>query len=115
MKPKSIGVVGASQRVGRGTRVITNLQKFGYPGRIFPINPKYDEILGLPCFPDLASTPEPAESVVVGIPADQVPSVRTAAVQSGVRGRRALQRVRRGGIGGTGAPGRARAPRRRPR
>src|SRR5262245_66209300 len=115
MKPRSIAVLGASQRMSRATRVVRNLQTFGYAGRIFPINPKYDEILGLPCFPDLASTPEPAESVVVGIPAEQVPSVRTAAVQSGVRGRRALQRVRRGGIGGTGAPGRARAPRRRPR
>ena len=54
MKPTSIGVIGASQRLGRATRVIVNLQRFGYRGRIFPINPKYDEILGLPCFPDLA-------------------------------------------------------------
>src|SRR5262245_475621 len=104
MKPKSIGVVGASQRVGRGTRVITNLQKFGYVGRIFPINPKYDEILGLPCFPDLASTPEPAESVVVGIPAEQVPSVLTAAVDSGVRAAVVLS----SGFAEAGAAGQAR-------
>ena len=37
MKPKSIGVIGASQRIGRATRVIVNLQRFGYAGRIFPI------------------------------------------------------------------------------
>src|SRR5262245_1312992 len=85
MKPRSIAVLGASQRMSRATRVVRNLQTFGYAGRIFPINPKYGEILGLPCFPDLASTPEPAESVVVGIPAEQVLAVLTAAVQSGVR------------------------------
>src|SRR3989442_5662322 len=86
MKPTSIAVVGASQRMTRATRVVANLQRFGYRGRIFPINPKYTDILGLPCYPDLASTPEPADTVVVAIPADQVPAVLAAAAESGVRG-----------------------------
>jgi acetyltransferase len=86
MKPKSIGVVGASQRIGRATRVIVNLQKFGYGGRIYPINPKYPEILGLPCYPDLASTPEAPETIVVAIPAADVPALLTTAAERGVRG-----------------------------
>src|SRR5204862_335524 len=86
MNPASIAVVGASQRMTRATRVVANLQRFGYRGRIFPINPRYTEILGLPCYPDLTSTPEPAHSVVVAIPADQVPAVLTAALATGVRG-----------------------------
>jgi acetyltransferase len=86
MKPASIAVVGASPRMTRATRVIGNLQRFGYRGHIYPINPKYDEILGLRCYPDLASTPRPADSVVVAIPAEQVPAVLTAAVDHGVRG-----------------------------
>jgi len=86
MRPRRIAVVGASQRMTRATRVIGNLQRFGYAGRIFPINPKYDDILGLRCYPDLASTPEPADTVVVAIPAEQVPGILTAAVDSGVRG-----------------------------
>jgi acetate---CoA ligase (ADP-forming) len=86
MKPSSIGVVGASQRMGRATRVIVNLQRFGYGGRIFPINPKYEEIQGLPCYPDLESTPEPVDTVVVAIPAEHVPGVVTAAADRGVRG-----------------------------
>jgi acetyltransferase len=85
MRPRSIAVVGASPRMTRATRVIGNLQRFGYAGRIFPINPKYDEVLGLRCYPDLGATPEPADSVVVAIPAEQVPAVLTAAVDSGVR------------------------------
>ena len=86
MKPASIAVVGASQRMTRATRVVANLQRFGYAGRIFPINPRYSEVLGLPCYPDLASTPERADSVVVAIPAEQVPAVLSAAVAAGVRG-----------------------------
>src|SRR5262245_31396246 len=85
MKPASIAVVGASQRMTRATRVVANLQRFGYAGRIFPINPRYSEVLGLPCYPDLASTPERADSVVVAIPAEQVPGVLSAAVAAGVR------------------------------
>src|SRR3989442_4892807 len=88
MKPTSIAVVGASQRMTRATRVVANLQRFGYRGRIFPINPKYADILGLPCYPDLASTPEPADTVVVAIPAEQVPAVLAAAAEIG--GRRAV-------------------------
>src|SRR5437899_11585850 len=86
MKPTSIAVVGASQRMTRATRVVANLQRFGYAGRIFPINPKYTDVLGLPCYADLASTPEPADTVVVAIPAEQVPAILAAAVDSGVRG-----------------------------
>jgi acetyltransferase len=86
MKPKSIAVIGASQRMNRATRVIGNLQHFGYGGRIFPINPKYAEVLGLPCYPDLASTPEPADTVVIAIPGAEVPGVLAAAAESGVRG-----------------------------
>jgi len=86
MKPASIAVVGASQRMTRATRVVANLKTFGYSGRIFPINPKYREVLGLPCYPDLGSTPEPADTVVVAIPAEQVPGILASAVESGVRG-----------------------------
>jgi acetyltransferase len=86
MKPKSIAVVGASPKMNRATRVITNLQRFGYGGRVFPINPRYSAIHGLSCYPDLASTPEPPDTVVVAIPAEQVPAVLTAAVERGVRG-----------------------------
>ncbi len=86
MKPASIAVVGASQRMTRATRVVANLQRFGYSGRIFPVNPRHSDVLGLPCYPDLASTPERADTVVVAIPAEHVPGVLSAAVAAGVRG-----------------------------
>jgi acyl-CoA synthetase (NDP forming) len=104
MKPRSIAVVGASPRMNRATRVITNLQRFGYAGRVFPINPRYSEIHGLTCYPDLASIPEPADSVVVAIPAADVPAVLTAAVERGVRAAVVLS----SGFGEAGPAGQAR-------
>ena len=104
MKPNSVAVVGASPRLNRATRVIANLQRFGYAGRVFPINAKYTEILGLPCYPDLASIPEPADTVVVAIPAADVLAVLADAAARGVRGAVVLS----SGFGEAGANGRAR-------
>ena len=44
LHPKAIAVVGASQRGGRGTNVITNLRDCGYGGEIFAVNPRYTEM-----------------------------------------------------------------------
>ncbi|HXM71370.1 MAG TPA: CoA-binding protein, partial [Thermoanaerobaculia bacterium] len=51
MNPRSIAVVGASERADAiGTRVIKNLRLMGYRGRIHPVNPRYGEVAGLACF-----------------------------------------------------------------
>jgi acetate---CoA ligase (ADP-forming) len=104
MNPRRVAVVGASQRAARGTRVVANLKRYGYGGQIYPINPKYDEVLGLPCYPDLASTPEPADSVVIAIPAEQVLPIVQQAADAGVRGAVILS----SGFSEAGEAGRAR-------
>jgi acetyltransferase len=85
MRPRSIAIVGASQREVRANRVIRNLQRLGFSGDIYPINPRYDEVLGLRCYPDVASTPVPADCAVVSIPARAVPDLVTAVADAGVR------------------------------
>lgn len=67
--PRSIAVVGASQRAARGTSVLRNLQDLGFSGAVHPINPKYEEVLGLECFPNIQALPEVADCVVVAVPA----------------------------------------------
>src|SRR5215211_1134135 len=85
LQPRRVAIVGASQRLSRGSRVVGNLPRFGYGGAIYPINPKYDEVRGLACYPSLAATPEPADSVVIAIPAAQVLGVLEEAADAGVR------------------------------
>jgi acetate---CoA ligase (ADP-forming) len=93
IKPRSVAVVGASQRAPaagsarepRGNRVIRNLRNFGYPGRIVAVNPKYSEVMDCPCYPDLASIPEPPDCVVLAVPNRHVPDLLESAAETGVR------------------------------
>ena len=68
LSPKSIAIVGASERplsVGRLT--VENLLTGGYQGQIYAINPGHDSVLGVACYPDLASLPESVEHVVLTV------------------------------------------------
>ena len=67
--PRSIAIVGASDDLNRiGGLPIKFLRRHNYPGKIFPVNPKYREIAGLPCYPSLKEIPEPVDLVLIGIP-----------------------------------------------
>lgn len=91
--PKSVAIVGASQRGAdavlarepRGNRVIRNLRNFDFTGRIVTVNPKYTEIMGYPCYPDVASIPEPVDCIVSAVPNRHVPDLLEAAANAGVR------------------------------
>jgi acyl-CoA synthetase (NDP forming) len=76
MNPQSIAIVGASQRAdAAGTCVIRNLRRLGYPGRVYPINPNYDEVEGLRCYRSLSALPEPVEAVFLAVPAASGPAL----------------------------------------
>lgn len=64
--PDAIAVVGASKDpTKRGFRAIERLLADGYPGRIYPINPKEETILGLPCFAGLDAVPGPVDMALI--------------------------------------------------
>jgi acetate---CoA ligase (ADP-forming) len=82
----SIAVVGASQKEGKvGNIIVKNLLGSGYRGSLYPVNPKATEVLGLKCYPDLASIPGRVEMVVVVVPNILVPQVMEAAGGKGVK------------------------------
>ncbi len=58
LRPKTIAVVGASERFGAGSLVIDNLRTLGFQGKIIPINPRYQQLLGYPCYPSLSKVPD---------------------------------------------------------
>jgi acyl-CoA synthetase (NDP forming) len=59
LKPRSIAVVGASADVGKTSgRPVAYLQKHGYTGAIYPVNPRVDTVGGLPCYADIDALPE---------------------------------------------------------
>ena len=69
LRPRSIAIVGASQRVGAvGHTLIRQMQHGGFNGRLYPVNPRYEAIEGLACYPSLAALPEPPEHVALVVP-----------------------------------------------
>ncbi len=72
-RPGSVAVIGASREENKiGHAVLSNLLESGFGGRVYPINPKADEILGLRCYPDLKAIEEKVDLVVIVIPAQAV-------------------------------------------
>ena len=66
LRPRSIAVLGASERPGSvGRRTVENLLHGGFEGALYAVNPGYKSVRGVPCFPDLASLPETVEHVVL--------------------------------------------------
>jgi acyl-CoA synthetase (NDP forming) len=74
LNPRSVAFVGISggPRPGMAGGCIKNLQKFGYGGKIFPVNPKYEEIMGFKCYKNLAQIPEEIDLVLMAIPVEGV-------------------------------------------
>jgi acetate---CoA ligase (ADP-forming) len=84
--PESIAVVGASPDLAKpGGRCLAYLSHVGYTGRVYPINPRYEEIGGLTAYPSLDALPEPPDLAVLLIPAAAVPDAITAAGRCGAR------------------------------
>ena len=86
-QPKSVAVIGATEREGHvGRTVLWNLISSPFGGTVYPVNSKRASILGIRAYPDVASLPEPPELAVVVTPAETVPGVIEECVRVGVRG-----------------------------
>ena len=85
LRPSSIAVIGASASEGVGRRILETLLHGQYPGALYAINPKYDDVLGIPCFPDFASLPEPVEHVVFAVSDHRLEAIFEEAVKTGVK------------------------------
>ncbi|MGY4720901.1 acetate--CoA ligase family protein [Naumannella huperziae] len=85
-RPESVAIVGASGRgVGVTARPLRFLRQHRFAGRIHPVNPRYDEIDGIPCFPDLASIPDGVDTVLSLVPAAQTAQIVQEAAAVGAR------------------------------
>ncbi|WP_336215245.1 bifunctional acetate--CoA ligase family protein/GNAT family N-acetyltransferase [Nonomuraea sp. LPB2021202275-12-8] len=87
LSPRSVAVIGASRDPsGVGHRVLRNLIDAGFPGPIYPVNPKADQVAGLTAFPDMHAVPAPVDLVVVAVPALNVLDVARDCAAVGITG-----------------------------
>ncbi len=76
LKPRSIALIGASERVDSvGRRLFENLRGAGFTGPIFPVNPHRDEILGVRAYRSVGALPAAPDLAVVASPAATVPAI----------------------------------------
>lgn len=84
--PKSIAVIGASENHDKiGGKVLATLQRHGYGGDIYPINPKQEVINGLTCYPTVGNVQKPIDLALIAIPAKLVPGCVQDCADKGVK------------------------------
>ena len=85
--PKSVAVVGATEKVGSvGRTVLWNLMNTPFGGPIYPVNPTRPSVLGIKAYPKLAGLPEKPDLVVVTTPAAIIPGIIGEAADLGIAG-----------------------------
>ncbi|MCD6324545.1 MAG: CoA-binding protein, partial [Desulfurococcales archaeon] len=84
--PESVAVVGASRKPGKvGHELVKNLLRF-FKGRVYPVNPKAEEVLGLKAYRSIKEIPDRVDLAVIVVPAKHVPEVAEEAGKAGVKG-----------------------------
>jgi acetyltransferase len=85
LHPLSVAIVGASPTSYVGRVLCENLRALAYSGQVFPVNPRYEEVLGWPCLASLDQAPDGLDAVVAAVRIDHVPDVLRAAAKRGAR------------------------------
>lgn len=82
--PRSVAVIGASQNLGSiNGQPIAHLKAKGYAGRVYPVNPRYEEVAGYRCYSDIDSLPEAPDVAVIAVAAKRVPDAVRALGEKG--------------------------------
>ena len=86
LRPGSVAVLGATERAGSVGRItVENLLKGGFSGRLYAVNPGYQSVCGVPCFPSLAALPAPVEHVIFAIGDPRVEAALDEVIAHGAR------------------------------
>ena len=85
--PQSVAVIGATENLGSvGRTILENLIKGGFAGKIFPVNPKRDTVLGVKAYPSITAVPEKTDLAVIITPPATVPGIVKDCGKAGVKG-----------------------------
>jgi acyl-CoA synthetase (NDP forming) len=85
VKPRSVAIVGATDRVSPARSVIESLGAIGFAGAVYPVNPKYQTVLNHICYPSIADVPDAPDVVVFSVRKTLIPDQLRRAVERGAR------------------------------
>jgi acetyltransferase len=84
--PRGVAIIGASSNPNKlSYGIFKNLTSYGFQGQVYPVNPNAGQILGLTCYPDIASVPDPVDLAVIALPAPLVKEVIKDIGQRGIK------------------------------
>ncbi|MEW5957287.1 MAG: acetate--CoA ligase family protein, partial [Chloroflexota bacterium] len=78
-----IGATPNRRKLGYG--VLRNLTQFGFQGQVYPVNPNYQQINDLACYPEVVAVPDPVDLAVIVLPAQVAPATLEACGRRGIR------------------------------
>jgi len=84
--PTGIALLGATANEKKGGFSILNNLMTGFSGRIYPVNTRYSEISGLPCYADINQVPDPVDMAIIFVPAPATPEIVQACADRGIPG-----------------------------
>jgi acyl-CoA synthetase (NDP forming) len=84
-RPESIAVIGASEKPTIGRRIVASLDRLGFSGPVFPVNPLYETVLGHACYPSVADLPQAPDVVAFCLGHARVLDAFTAAAERGMK------------------------------
>jgi acetate---CoA ligase (ADP-forming) len=85
-QPRSIAVIGASEKPTVGRRMVASLDRIGFTGRIYPVNPGYPTVLGHTCYANMAELPEAPDVAVFCLGNARILGAFVAAAERGIKG-----------------------------
>jgi acyl-CoA synthetase (NDP forming) len=84
LAPSSLAIVGANDKGNVGARALKIAIAMGFPGAIYPVNPNYESLQGLPCYPSLAQLPIVPDAVAISVPIGGALAVLGEAADAGI-------------------------------
>jgi acetate---CoA ligase (ADP-forming) len=85
LDPRGVAIIGASTDLARiGGQPIKLLTEYGYKGKVYPVNPKYTEIKGLTCYPDVTVVPKPCDVALIAVAGHLVPGAIEQCGKAGI-------------------------------
>ena len=67
LRPRSVAIVGASERPSVGRTVVEAIDAIGFTGEVYPINPRYETLLGRKCYPSVADLPRDVDVLAFAV------------------------------------------------
>ena len=87
MDPKSVAVIGVSRKTGQGSfNLIENMMAFGYEGKIYPVNPFAQEIMGLKCHRNIEEIVDSVDLAIISTPREEIPRIVKDCARHGIKG-----------------------------